>query len=264
MIEANRPAGSDGAGEGVDAVTEDALLGGRVRLRQPARGYRAAIDPVLLAAALRPAAGDKLLDLGCGVGAASLCLLARVAETAVQGLEMRADLARLAQDNAELNRVAGRFTAVVGDVLAPPAALVPGSFDQVLCNPPHLAEAGGSRSPRPLWDGASREGAARLEDWVACALAMLRDKGSVTWLHRADRLDALLAALYGRAGEIVVFPLWPGPPEAGKPAKRVIVRARKGVASPTRLAPGLVLHRSDGTFTAAAEAVLRDGAPLPL
>ena len=250
--------------QGAHPITEDALLGGRVRLRQPARGYRAAIDPVLLAATLQPAAGDRLLDLGCGVGAASLCLLARVAKATVHGLEMRADLARLAQDNADLNGVAARFIVAEGDVLAPPATLAPGSFDQVLSNPPHLADDGGSRSPRPLWDSASREGAARLEDWVACALAMLRDKGSMTWVHRADRLDALLAALHGRAGEIVVFPLWPAPTEAGRPAKRVIVRARKGVTSPMRLAPGLVLHRGDGGFTEAAEAVLRDAAPLPL
>ncbi len=264
MTEADRPVGPEGPDEGPEPVTEDALLGGRVRLRQPAKGYRAAIDPVLLAAALGPAAGEKVLDLGCGVGAASLCLLARAPEVAVHGLEIRADLVRLARENAELNRFAARFHVVVGDVLAPPPALTPGSFDQVLCNPPHLAEDGGSRSPRPLWAGASREGAARLEDWVVCALAMLRDKGSVTWLHRADRLDALLAALHGRAGEVVVFPLWPGPPEAGKPAKRVIVRARKGVASPLRLLSGLVLHRGDGAFTEAAEAVLRDAAPLRL
>jgi len=89
----------------------------------------------------------------------------------------------------------------------------------------------------------------------------VRARGSVTFIHRADRLDDLMAALTGRAGEIVVFPLWPGP---DKPAKRILVQARKGVATPLRLSPGLVLHRPDGSFTAAAETVLRDAAPLSL
>ncbi|HSR71863.1 MAG TPA: methyltransferase, partial [Kiloniellales bacterium] len=107
---------------------------------------------------------------------------------------------------------------------------------------------------------AEREGEARLADWIRVALLLLRDGGTLTLVHRADRLDALLAALLaGRAGEIVVFPLWPGP---GKSAKRILVRARKGVETPLRLAPGLVLHGPDGRFTPQAEAVLRDGEAL--
>ena len=108
---------------------------------------------------------------------------------------------------------------------------------------------------------AQLEGEADLAAWVRFALAMLRPKGSVTFIHRADRLEQLLAQFAGRAGEIVVFPLWPG---AGKPARRVIVHARKGIASPTRLLPGMVLHGPDGRFTAEAEAVLRHAAALPL
>jgi len=106
------------------------------------------------------------------------------------------------------------------------------------------------------------EGAADLGAWVAFCLTMARDKGSVTVIHRADRLDALLTAFHRKAGEIVVYPLWPV--ADGRPAKRVIVRARKGVASPTRLAAGLVLHRADGTYTPEAEAILRHGASLDL
>jgi tRNA1(Val) A37 N6-methylase TrmN6 len=90
---------------------------------------------------------------------------------------------------------------------------------------------------------------------------MARPKGSITFIHRADRMEQLLAQLSGRAGEIVVFPLWPG---QDKPAKRLLLRARKSVATPTRLTPGLVLHEADGRYTAAAEAVLRGGAALHL
>jgi tRNA1(Val) A37 N6-methylase TrmN6 len=108
---------------------------------------------------------------------------------------------------------------------------------------------------------ANIEGEADLAAWVRFALLMARPKGSVTFIHRADRMEQLLAQLAGRAGEIVVFPLWAG---AEKPAKRIILRARKSVATPTRLTPGLVLHESDGRYTPAAEAVLRGGAALQL
>jgi tRNA1(Val) A37 N6-methylase TrmN6 len=90
---------------------------------------------------------------------------------------------------------------------------------------------------------------------------MARAKGTVTFIHRADRIDALLGHIAGRAGEVVIFPLWPG---TGKPASRVLVRARKQIAAPARLAAGLVLHEPDGRFTAAAEAVLRGGEGLAL
>ena len=86
---------------------------------------------------------------------------------------------------------------------------------------------------------------------------MLRAGGTLTLVHRADRLADALAALGPRAGEVVVFPLWP---RAGRPAKRVLIRARRGAAAPLRLAPGLVLHGADGAFTPAAQAALRGGA----
>jgi tRNA1(Val) A37 N6-methylase TrmN6 len=242
-------------------LTEDALLGGRVRLRQPEAGYRAAIDPVLLAASVPAGDDDTVLDIGCGAGAASLCLAARVAGCRVTGLEQQLALVRLAGDNAALNGVAGRFSAMVGDLLQPPPRLGPGSFDHVMANPPFLEAGAATPPPDPAKRAANVEGAADLAAWVRFAAAMVRPKGSVTFIHRADRVEHVLGAMAGRLGEIVLFPLWPG---AGKPAKRILVRARKGVASPSRLAPGLVLHRPDGGFTEAADAVLRHGAALEL
>jgi len=171
------------------AVTNDRLLDGRVTLRQPAAGYRVAIDPVLLAAA------------------------------------------------------------------------VPARADHVMANPPHLAPGRGAAPPDPAKALAHVEGAGDLDAWLDFCLARLRPKGRVTMIHRADRLDALLAGLHGRAGAIVVFPLWP---RAGVAAKRVILCARKGVAAPARLAHGLVLHTADGAYTPAAEAVLRAGRALAL
>lgn len=246
---------------GLPLHSEDALLGGRLRLRQPMTGYRVAIDPVFLAAAVPALPQDTILDVGCGVGAATLCLAARVPGCRITGVEMQRDLVRLAGDNIVLNDFSSRLSVMQGDLLNLPPRLAPGAFDHVMANPPFLA-AGSATAPADPGRAASHlEGDANLAAWVRVALAMVRAKGSLTFIHRADRLEALLALLAGKAGEITLYPLWSG---GGKPAKRIIVRARKQIASPTRLLPGMILHEADGSFTAAAEAVLRDAAAVEM
>lgn len=242
-----------------DADSEDALLGGRVRLRQPRDGYRAAIDPVLLAAAVPLRAGDRVLDLGCGAGAVFLCLAARQPELAITAVERDPAVAALARGNAALNGFADRVEVVEADVAALPAAWGRGGFDHVVSNPPYLPPERADPSLRPGRAAAGVEAGSDLADWVACARRCLRHKGRLTLVHRADRLGELLAALDG-FGEVVVFPLWPRP---GRDAARVIVTARKGLRTPLRLAPGLVLHADDGGYTEAADAALR-GAGLDL
>jgi len=242
-------------------VSEDTLLGGKVKLRQPVSGYRVAIDPVLLAAAVPATAADTILDIGCGVGAASLCLAARVTDCRIVGIDQQRDLIRLASDNVALNQLEMRLTVMTGDLLRPPPRLEPGTFTQVMANPPFLEAARAAPSPHPDKAEASIEGEADLAAWVRFALAMACSRGGITFIHRTDRLGEILSELSGRAGEIVVFPLWPG---EGKPAKRVIVHARKGSGAPLRMMPGLVLHKADGRYTEAAEAILRHGAALSL
>jgi tRNA1(Val) A37 N6-methylase TrmN6 len=243
------------------ATSDDMLLGGRVKLRQPRDGYRVAIDPVILAASVPAREQDRVFDLGCGTGAASLCLAARVPNCRIVGLERDRDIVRLAAENITSNDFDARLSAIQGDLLAPPASLTPGSFTQVMANPPFLEAARSSVSPIAARAMAAVESEAMLADWIDVALTMLRDKGTLTMIHRADRLDDLLAVLSGRAGGIIVFPLWPG---EGKPAKRILLQAKKGSAAPMILAQGLVLHRADGRNSEAAEAILRHGAALPL
>jgi tRNA1(Val) A37 N6-methylase TrmN6 len=247
--------------EATPVFTEDRLLGGRVRLRQPAAGYRVAIDPVFLAAAVPAEPHQSILDVGCGAGAAMLCLAARVPHSRVVGLEMRRDLVRLAGDNAILNGMESRVSTMIGDLLHAPPRLSPGAFDHVMANPPHLESGRATSAMLPGKAEATIEGAADLAAWVRFALAMVRPKGSVIFIHRADRIDALLAEIAGRAGEVVVYPLWP---RQGQSAIRVLLRARKQIAAPARLAPGLVLHEPDGRLTTAAEGVLREGRGLDL
>ena len=243
------------------AVTDDRILGGRVRLTQPQEGYRVAIDPVFLAASVPAAPGDMVLDVGAGVGAAALCLAWREPGCQVRGIEMQRDLARLAARNIELNGFVGRVEVMIGDLLRPPPRLAPSSFHHVMANPPFLPLDAGPLSPHMGRAVANHEGEATLADWVRFCLTMARPKGTVTFIHRADRMEALLGELKSRTGEIVVFPLWPG---GSRPASRILVRARKEVGAPTRLAAGLVLHEPDGRYTPAAEAILRDGVGLVL
>jgi tRNA1(Val) A37 N6-methylase TrmN6 len=241
--------------------TEDHLLGGRIRLKQPAAGYRVAIDPVFLAAAVPAEPHQLVLDVGCGAGAAMLCLAARVPHSRLVGLEMQRDLVRLAGDNMILNRLEARASVMIGDLLHAPPRLSPGAFDHVMANPPFHPRHDVEPEAASGKSTATVEGDANLADWVRFTLTMVRSKGTVTFIHRADRIDALLGQIAGRAGEVVVFPLWPG---EGKAASRILVRARKQVSAPARLAAGLVLHDADGRLSAGAEGVLREGRRLEL
>lgn len=239
-------------------LTRDGFLGGRIRIWQPRHGYRAAIDPVLLAAAVPVGPGARVLDLGCGAGTAALCLGARVPGLALYGLEVQPDYAALARRNAAENGQA--FEVVEGDLREMPKALRALTFDAVLMNPPyHPPGAAPARDAGR--DAAHREGAARLGDWLAAGLRRLRPGGVLVVVHRAARLGGILAGLEGPAGAVEVLPV---APREGMPAERVLVRGRKGSRAQMILNQSFVLHSASGggTYTPEAEAVLRQGSEL--
>jgi len=246
-----------------DALSDDAFLGGAVRLWQPKTGYRAAMDPVLLAAAIPARSGEAVLELGCGAGTAAICLAARVDGLTLAGLEIQPDYADLARRNAGRNGVA--LEVVEGDLAAMPADLRARSFDHVIANPPYFDPAGTAASD-PGRDLSLRE-ATPLAEWVAAGLKRLRPGGRITLIQAADRLPDLLGALGRGAGSVTVLPI---APRTGRPARRVIVTARKRGRGAFRLLAPLVLHASpvhagDGEdFTDAARAILRDGGALPI
>lgn len=239
-------------------ATDGTLLDGRVKFRQPAKGYRVAIDPILLAAAVPAEADERVLDLGSGAGAAALCLATRVVDCRIDCLEAQDPLARLAAENVSANKLDRRIIVHVGDLRRPPSDLPRNGFDHVMMNPPYVA-SNAADAPPDLSKRKATVDELGVEAWIEAALKFLKPRGRLTLIHRADRLDALIAALVPRTGELTMIPLWPRADEA---ARRVIVRARKGVKSPAQLLPGLVLHRQDGSFTPEAEAVLRDGEAL--
>jgi tRNA1(Val) A37 N6-methylase TrmN6 len=244
------------------ALTADAMLGGRLTIAQPAQGFRSGSDAVWLAAAVAAVDGQTALDVGCGVGAAALCLAARVNGVAVTGLERDAEAVALAVDNARRNHLADRVRIVSGDINAPPAELSAGGFDHVFANPPYFVA--GRHSPSPLPARAAARGESEQGDlrrWIEFMLAMARPGGALTLILRAERVAECMAALAGRAGDARVLELRS---QADKPPKRVLIAARKGSGLATRHLPALVLHGADGRYTPAAEAVLRHGAAVDL
>ena len=240
-------------------VTEDRVLNGRVRLRQKAGGYRVGMDAALLEAACDAGPGERVLEAGCGVGGALLAAATRRPGARFLGVERDPDAAELARGNAALNNLADRVEISMGDIQAGFRALDLPVFDAVISNPPFFDDPGALRAPSPSKTGAWMADGG-LAAWTGFLLKAVREGGSITIIHRADRLADILALLAPKAGSFRIRPIQPF---ADAPAKRVIVRALKTGKAPLVLLPALVLHdRDGGQHSAAAEAILRGEADL--
>ena len=231
------------------------VLGGRVRLLQAPKGFRTCMDSVVMSSACPAKAGERVLDLGCGVGGASLCVLARVPQAHVTGIDIQDDHIDLAKENAAANNMAACTSFVNEHVQRFQTETL---FDHVICNPPYLEDGAHLRSP-----SASKAQAhgmdVDLKIWVDCGFHALRNGGSFTMINRADKLDKIVQGLGKRFGAVEIFPLWP---KCGVSAKRVVVRALKNRKTPATIHAGLVLHQDNGDYTSAANIVLREGKAL--
>ncbi len=248
---AGRAKGSHVGSMQISDITEDAILGGRVRILQPRRGYRVNIDTVLLAAAVEAPSGARLMEAGCGVGAALLAVANRAPDASLLGVERDPHAASLARENVAANAMHARVEIIDGDALDRSAKL--GVFDGVFVNPPFDADGEG-RAP------AEHRRAAHVTDaplavWIGALADRLTGGGALTMIHRAEKLAAILAALEGRLGGVQIVPIRP---RAEAAAKRVIVRARKGSRARLQLLKGLDLHdTSGGKYTPEADAIVR-------
>src|SRR3984893_6314345 len=245
-----------------ETASEDAVLGGRLVLRQPLRGHRVGHDAILLAAATSAKSGDHAVDLGAGVGGAGLALARRIEGLNVTLVEVDPVLTEFAAGNAQRNGLSDRVRAVRLDVEALAAdfiaaVLAPGSAACLLMNPPfNVAQQPSPDQARRLAHAASE---ATLERWLRTAARLLHTDGVVTLIWRADGLAEVLAALAKDFGAITVLPVHPNPDGA---ASRGLVRATKGSRAPLVLLPGFLLADADGKPSAAAEAILRKGEAL--
>jgi tRNA1(Val) A37 N6-methylase TrmN6 len=244
-------------------LTEDAFLGGALTIAQPKHGYRAGVDPVFLAAAVPAVSGQSLLELGCGVGTASLCVMARVPGLSVVGIELQQDYARLADQNASTNQMTAEFyTADIQDL---PMSVTNRQFDHVILNPPYYRKDDGTSA---AW--AERETALRetigLNVWISVASKRLAPKGQMTLIQRADRILDVLQSLPDSLGSVCVCPLTS---RTGRDAKLVVITALKGGKAPFSLKTPIILHRGDthdkdgDSYTDVAISVLRKGSAWP-
>jgi tRNA1(Val) A37 N6-methylase TrmN6 len=247
-------------------TSEDAVLGGRLRLRQPLRGHRVGHDAILLAAATGARAGEHAVDLGAGVGGAGLSLAVRLPGLTVTLVELDEDLSALAAGNAGRNGLGERVSVLAGDAedidALARAGLAPGNIDRVLMNPPFNDARRQNVSPDAHRRLAHVAAPGLLPRWVGTASGLLKPRGTLTLIWRADGVDEVVAALSAAFGEVAVLPVYP---RAEALPIRVLVRAMKGAtaAAPVTLS-GLVLNDERGKPTDAAEAVLRHAAPLAL
>lgn len=234
-------------------TTTDLFLNGLVTAIQPSKGYRAGVDAVLLAASVPAKSGETVLELGCGVGVASLCLAARVAGLEITGVELQPDYAAIAAQNG--------LTVVNADLRTLPPDLRKRQFTHVMMNPPYFDRAAGSAAPDAGRDIAMG-GDTPLGDWMDVAIKRLAPKGYFTMILRVERLPEVLAALLGRIGSVVVRPI---AARADSAPHLFLLQARHSGRAPFRLMSPLIMH--DGTmhdadrenYTTKLNEILRNG-----
>ena len=249
-----------------DGLSCDAWLGGRLTLVQPTRGHRAGTDAALLAAATDLAEG-RFAEVGAGVGAVALAILRRRPRVSADLVEVDADLAGLAADNAERNGLAERARILRLDVCDArgrrEAGLADGQAEAVVTNPPFFdpgtVRVSPDRARARAHVFAGETSAAPLIGWIRACLAVLKPGGRFVMIHRPDALAAILAAAENRLGALVLLGVHP---RAGASAHRLLLSGVKGSKAPLRIAPGLVLHQADGRLTDEADAIHRGEATI--
>jgi len=244
-------------------VSQDDFLGGRLRIFQPRTGYRAGVDPVLLAASVPAQPGQSVLELGCGAGVAALCLGHRIQDLKLFGVELQAEYCELASANAKVNDLP--FSVFQADIRNLPADIRELQFDHVIANPPYF-RAGSGTPAQDAGRNTAHIAEIDLSDWVTVASRRLRPGGNLTIIQRANRLQDVLNAIGPGIKSLIIRPV---APRVERPAELVIVHGRKGGRAELRIMPPIILHqglnhKSDQeTYTADIRDVLRNGAALP-
>jgi tRNA1(Val) A37 N6-methylase TrmN6 len=232
----------------VISIKKDVVLGKKITLFQPVQGYRAAIDPFFLAASCNVKPGDKVLDVGTGVGTVALILGLKEKLAHITGIDFNSDFIELAQKNATENNLA--HLDFISSDIRDENILPNNHFDHVVSNPPFYDPAKHNVSTTRAQ--ANME-SVPLNDWLCYCIKKTHPNGALTLIHHADRLPEIVSYLAGKMGAVTVYPLWPNGKDA---AKRIIVQGKKNSRGPFRLMQGLLLHKADGSYTDAASDIL--------
>ena len=231
-------------------------------IRQPEEGYRTAIDPVLLAAAIEAGPSERVLDVGCGTGAASLCLATRIPGARITGIDSMVEFIELARESVALNKLESPPEFEVVDLKD---YLSVDPFDHVITNPPYWAKDTGNSSPDPLKRAATVESTMTLAEWIDTCFQLLRPGGLFTMIHSRERLKEVRSLIAPLAAAAVIHPIWPN--RRRKRSKRFLIQAVTADAQSStisrggvHMADGLVLHQANGTYTDEADQILYSGA----
>ena len=240
------------------AFSVDDFYSGRIKVYQPKQGFRAGTDSLLLASALDRFTEGEVLEIGCGAGGALLPAAHRLKQARFTGLEIDPEMVTLAEKGVATNEFQDRVEIRQGSASELPQAWQ-NRFDLVISNPPFF-ETGTIQTPGEGKETAYLE-SVTLKDWINAMLFALRPKGTFVMVHRAADLARILSVIERQTGEITVLPIHSYP---GAEAKRVLVRARKGLRSgPMRLLePRYLYHEKGGERRGWTLAMQRDGAEI--
>lgn len=237
----------------MDEPVLDEIYGNRIKLYQPKSGFRVCTDTILLSACITPSEGEKVLDVGAGVGGAALSLAVRCPDAIVHGIELLRENVSLATENVKLNNMQGRVEILCGSLVTPPPRLAAGVYQYVMTNPPYYDS--GRQSETEHKKISNHLQSTSLDDWLNFCLLMTKSGGFLTLIYPADQIHKLFRFAADKLGDLKIYPIWT---QKNKPAKRVIIRGQKGVKKPTTFLPGLTLHQSSGgAYTLEAEDILR-------
>jgi tRNA1(Val) A37 N6-methylase TrmN6 len=221
-------------------LTEDSIFNGRIKLFQPKIGYRAALDPIILASFISPGPHQKILDVGCGVGTISLILKMRESTAEITALDMDKRMCQICEQNAAAN---GFSVEVLNVRIEDRAILKERLFDHVVTNPPFFEEKSSKVSESKKFANFET---ISLVEWIALCINKLKNNGIFSIIHRASRLEEILSALKSRAGAVKIIPIFP---KSDRNANRIVVQAKKSSKSETMILPGVIVHRDDGSYS---------------
>ncbi len=248
--------------EAEEQVTEDSLLDGRLILLQPKDGFRASIDPIILAATVPVKVGDRVLDVGTGSGAAALALLVREPWAWVTGLDIQESLIALASRSAARNQMTEHATFLSADLMSEYVRAKLGQFDHVMSNPPFFEQGSGQLPKNKARALATVESTADLRMWIEFMVGAVRDGGTITLIHRAEREDEVIDLLSLECGDIAVMDLTPK--QGGGMQKLIVIQAIKNARAEEVSRIEFIVHEANDDFTEQALAVLRDAQFAPI